>query len=1487
MNKKRLVKIAACSLLIGSIALVGCKKKTKDKTSKVITTKQGRRAISFDVFIDGKKYSKDNNTIKFEYNGGYDYTKHIKLIAHFNDDTEEEIGSNHYDTISNLNEDSGVGKYVLTIIYEDLDPVNIFLEVTPYVLDFSNTRWNIDEVTYNGKEQEAKLLNLPTGIPDDMLIYKENKNTYAGNYTSSVTVVQNTNYEIINFDASLYSHNWKINKLCIDLSTLNWDYENPFTYDEQEKEIKLVDIPDGALVEYSNNKMVNAGTYTARATFVQSENVETTPGYLEKEFTILKKAINFSNTYWDDKKKYVFNNKDQTIELTDIPRLPSEVTISISDNVKKDAGTYVAKLTVNTSDNYEIVGLTDELKNHTWTIAKGKVVFNEINAENKVYDGYSSTISYKTNLDLSPDVFYYKKAGADDSEYSTSTPTDAGAYTVKVVINDTSNYVGASATCDFVIGRKMLYVSGNVEGKADICVSCGKEGVEQTIPLNGYDENLMKFRDGDPNPVQKNSGTYIYHDLELKDSAKKNYLLIGGGDYNWVRNGADGIAPYIGSIKFNKGGEGDVDQSISGAEFEAIKYFYPGNKITFTLKGDDSAIFINDVNYTHNTFTVPNDKAFYINVESYSTAAHYYNFKIISNECGINKIKLNGTEYNYNNSDINYVLTDETLKIDFDIFKERLVSLKANNVQIDLNNPTITLDDFSDVITIDYQYKGLDNNTKDGQFKINITRSEYVKSFDVLAIHLINNSILAHHVENGFNLTASNELIYDIAVNFNDKYKGYTYKIMDADTNELVDFKAIKARYNLYIEIYDKNGKKVSTINNFVVKIDDLSLSSFNTFTNPETLEKTMYKCMTSNELNINITDTLYKYLDVYINDEKKNAITYDNEGAYREKITFKKTFFGLEYYSKDVYVDVIYSNKLSDYGTLYYSSGENKIYNGNDASNCNVFAFDSTGESNVLNIYDLLNVTIKDDFTFNPVHTDYAFKKDMSKIELLDKYSDDLLRFKLTLVIHDGDKYITFYAFTYFSGSYSSDTKIVGEKTIETFSMDSSYKKDISIVDDVLDITNSSPLHSYSFELKNVGDVLIECDGEDPILDLEGIKNFDVAFSKEGTYTLTITAVTGKERSITINVSGNFENVFETQIGDGDILYIDNKLETNFNSYDDENGLSILVGFFGSSSADSITDDTVEIKLRGTIADFIYKDEDLTIKANTPTDTFTVLYDRYNNPYIELFMESKYIKIYLADKPDNDISISVGGNEFGIFYKKDYSYYGDLGTSSGSFYVKPNGFSNSLTITTKQIYDDYSYAIIIVDSTDEFDQYTSYSEMESKQKLFRVKDSDTLTREFTNFDSRLIYILPLGSTDDVYNPKKNAQPLIIDMPIYYFNIIAFDNDSYYFGYDISGNEITNSYSSDYESGEFRFKVGSDKGSSTEGKYITFDLETTYLYNDDLFYRDTDLGMDVKCYDESTNTFKVKHNVDQGSVIIFFTEDHSRFVILEFVDRID
>jgi hypothetical protein len=170
--------------------------------------------------------------------------------------------------------------------------------------------------------------------------------------------------------------------------------------------------------------------------------------------------------------------------------------------------------------------------------------------------------------------------------------------------------------------------------------------------------------------------------------------------------------------------------------------------------------------------------------------------------------------------------------------------------------------------------------------------------------------------------------------------------------------------------------------------------------------------------------------------------------------------------------------------------------------------------------------------------------------------------------------------------------------------------------------------------------------------------------------------------------------------------------------------------------------------------------------------------------------------------------------------------------------------------------------------------------------KLFRVKDSETLSFEIKKFENRKIYILPYGTKDSIYNPKKNAHPLIINMPTYQFIITIFDDDSkYYYGCDFEGNVITNAYNATDE--QYFFKVGKEKGSGSEGSFITFQFDSTYIDYDDLLYVDAATATSQKCYDEGTQTFKVIHNVNEGDVIIFFNDVLTKFIKLEFVDKLE
>ena len=62
----------------------------------------------------------------------------------------------------------------------------------------------------------------------------------------------------------------------------------------------------------------------------------------------------------------------------------------------------------------------------------------------------------KDNPGNGKETYTYKVKGAADDTYSATVPTDAGEYTVKVLIAETNNYLSGEATADFTISPKAL-----------------------------------------------------------------------------------------------------------------------------------------------------------------------------------------------------------------------------------------------------------------------------------------------------------------------------------------------------------------------------------------------------------------------------------------------------------------------------------------------------------------------------------------------------------------------------------------------------------------------------------------------------------------------------------------------------------------------------------------------------------------------------------------------------------------------------------------------------------------------------------------------------------------------------------------------------------------------------------------------------------------------------------------------------------------------
>lgn len=165
---------------------------------------------------------------------------------------------------NNKGTNAGVYNAKATLTLEGYKKLELTAKLTINKLnyDMSGAQWNYENAyTYNGNEQSVAVVNLPQGVTVKQ--YQNNTKTNAGNYTASVEF----NYDTVNHNQpTLANLNWKINKASYDMSNVQWNYNNPFVYDGNEKEILIVGLPQGVTVsQYQNNKKIEAGTYTASA----------------------------------------------------------------------------------------------------------------------------------------------------------------------------------------------------------------------------------------------------------------------------------------------------------------------------------------------------------------------------------------------------------------------------------------------------------------------------------------------------------------------------------------------------------------------------------------------------------------------------------------------------------------------------------------------------------------------------------------------------------------------------------------------------------------------------------------------------------------------------------------------------------------------------------------------------------------------------------------------------------------------------------------------------------------------------------------------------------------------------------------------------------------------------------------------------------------------------------------------------------------------
>lgn len=200
---------------------------------------------------------------------------------------------------------------------------------------------------------------------------------------------------------------------------------------------------------------------------------------------------------------------------------------SISDNTLTVSGygTFTLKATVTNGESAE----TDYTK--TFTIRNlGDASITDLQMEGWTYGDTPKVPTYQSDSNAAP-KYEYKKKEADDSAYTTTVPTAAGDYTVRVTLPETDKYKEAKATADFTISPKALSAADiTVDSIAD-CYFTGR-AVELTS------DRIVIRDNGTPLTVGNdyNIGTDYTNNTNLStEGTPASVSLTGTGNYTGTR----------------------------------------------------------------------------------------------------------------------------------------------------------------------------------------------------------------------------------------------------------------------------------------------------------------------------------------------------------------------------------------------------------------------------------------------------------------------------------------------------------------------------------------------------------------------------------------------------------------------------------------------------------------------------------------------------------------------------------------------------------------------------------------------------------------------------------------------------------------------------------------------------------------------------------------------------------------------------------------
>lgn len=388
------------------------------------------------------------------------------------------------------------GKYVATAKLTPSDPINFEIPIVngctwainKSVLDKIDIVWSDDSgFVYDGTEKSMRIIS---DINDKMRIeYSGADEINAGEHEAIATFysVDANNYEA----PTPIHHRWSIQKSHFDIAGVVWDYTTNFTYDGTKKEVKLINVPDGLVVNYENNQATEVGEYTAVARFeVMDANNYYPLDSIELRWSIQKATYDLSNTRWQDETTFAYDETAKKVELTGLPQglIPNYV-----DNFASAAGEYLARVEFAYDEhNYEKPTFVDcrwKIEKSSFSIGSARWDYEEP----FVYDGTEKTVKV-----------VYMPDGAS-VEYASASAVNAGVYTASanVYADDINNYMHTKMPDLVWRIEKGNYDMSKVHWDYDRAFTY--DGTEKRIVLKGLPEGVEANYIGN---VGVEAGTY-------------------------------------------------------------------------------------------------------------------------------------------------------------------------------------------------------------------------------------------------------------------------------------------------------------------------------------------------------------------------------------------------------------------------------------------------------------------------------------------------------------------------------------------------------------------------------------------------------------------------------------------------------------------------------------------------------------------------------------------------------------------------------------------------------------------------------------------------------------------------------------------------------------------------------------------------------------------------------------------------------------------